>query len=477
MGRVRLFLRARLGWFIALALILLAGASVQAYRSVQTTRARAQALAALRTEGVTYGDLVYRVSATGSILPERQSNLFFLIPGTVREVLVESGDSVRAGQVLAHLDATSLRLAVQQAEDALAVAKLDRQKLLAGPAPGDVAVAQANLRSANAAVSDLLKGAGPEEVNIAQMQYDSLQSAYQQAADRYNGAVEAAEQDPGSAPPQQTLDLLKLNMEGAYYAAEIGRLQVELARQGAGQGTLSVAYARVAQAKAALDQIQAPISELQIRQADLAVAQAQLALDRAQLLAARAELVAPFDGVVAAVNLKVGEAVSGMSPAVVLLDTGRFHLDVTVDETDVAQLVAGQTVSVTVDALPGASLSGRVDRVAPAATSVGGIVNYAVRVLLDPTDVALHAGMSATARITVAEVKEVLLVPNWAIRRDRRSGQAYASLKVGDQLTDVPIETGLRGEAYTEVKSGVKAGDTAAVSTARDQLNVFGGGN
>ncbi len=477
MRRVGLLIRARLGWFIALALILLAGASYQAYRSYQTVRARTQALAALRTEAVAYGDLVYTVSATGSILPERQSNLFFLIPGTIREVLVKSGDSVRAGQVLARLDATSLQLAVQQAEDALAVAKLDRQKLLAGPTPGDVAVAKANLRSANAAASDLLKGAGQEQVNIAQMQYDSLQSAYQQAADRYNGAVEAAKQDPGSAPPQDNLDLLKLNMEGAYYAAEIGRLQVATAKQGADQGTLSVAYARIAQAKAALDQIQAPITELQSQQADLAVAQAQLALDQAQLVASRAELVAPFDGVVAAVNLKVGEATSSLSPAVVLLDIGQFHLDVTVDETDVAQLVAGQTVSVSVDALPGASLSGRVDRVAPTATSVGGIVSYAVRVLLDPTDVALHSGMSATARITVAEVKGALLVPNWAIRRDRRSGQAYASLKIGDQLVEVPIETGLRGETYTEAKSGVEAGDTAAVNTSREPISVFGGGN
>ena len=87
--------------------------------------------------------------------------------------------------------------------------------------------------------------------------------------------------------------------------------------------------------------------------------------------------------------------------------------------------------------------------------------------------------MSATAEIVAAEAHDVLRVPNWAIRRDRRTGQAYASLKIGDQLVEVPIETNLRGENYTEVTSGVKAGDIVAISTTREQINLFqdGGGN
>ena len=84
--------------------------------------------------------------------------------------------------------------------------------------------------------------------------------------------------------------------------------------------------------------------------------------------------------------------------------------------------------------------------------------------------------MSATAEIVVAEAHGVVLVPNWAIRRDRRTGQAYASVQQGGVLVEVPITTGLRGDAYTEVTSGVAAGDVAAVSTARDSIDLLGGG-
>jgi HlyD family secretion protein len=83
--------------------------------------------------------------------------------------------------------------------------------------------------------------------------------------------------------------------------------------------------------------------------------------------------------------------------------------------------------------------------------------------------------MSATAEIVVAEVHDAVLVPNWAIRRDRRTGQAYASLLRGEVLVEVPITTGLRGESYTEVAAGVEAGDVAAVSTARETFDLLGG--
>jgi len=148
---------------------------------------------------------------------------------------------------------------------------------------------------------------------------------------------------------------------------------------------------------------------------------------------------------------------------------------VNVDEVDVVLLGAGQLVSVTVDALPGVTLAGHVDRIAPTATTVGGLVNYLVRLSLDDSAEALRTGMSATASIRVAEVAEAILVPNWAIRRDRRTGQAYASLLRGDDLVEVPIVTGLRGAAYTEVLEGVAVGDVAAISTAREDLSLLGG--
>jgi len=463
-----------LGWLAVGAVIVAAVAGWALWQQNQSAQAQADELASRRTQTLTRGDLTASVSATGSLQAEQQINVSFLIPGTVAEVLVKSGDAVQAGQVLARLDAADLQLAVAQAEDALRIAELRRQKLLAGPSEDDIAIAKANVRAANAAAYDLQRGAGPQEAQIAKLNYDQAQENFRKLNEQYNNLVQFANDNPQFAPSQATLDQLKQNQENAYYQAEIARLQYEQARNPADPGALAAAYARIAQAQAQLDQLLAKPTQVQLDQADLAVAQAQLALDQAKNRLARAELRAPIAGVVSAVNIRVGEPAGTGAPAVVLLDTDRFQLDVTVNEVDVAQLAVGQPVKVTVEALPGAALTGKVQRIAPTSVVQGGAVNYVVRIVLDETQAGLRAGMSATVEVTVARVTDVVLAPNWAIRRDRQTGQAFLSIQRGDALVEVPIETGLRGEVLTEVVSGAQPGEVAAISTRRE-LPLGGG--
>jgi HlyD family secretion protein len=469
-------LRARLGWLLLAVVIVAAAGGYEYYRQRQAAQAREATLDSLRSEVIRRGSIRAVVSATGAILPETQTNLAFMLPGTVAEVLVEIGDEVRAAQVLARLDSTELLLGVQQARDALLVAELARQKLEAGPSAEEVAAAEANLRAAQIAARDAGRGAGEEEVAIARLRYDNLQADYRTLADQYNQLVQFGIDHPRLAPSADVLEPLKARMEAAYYAAEIARLQLEQLQE-VGRGPASVASAQVLQAQATLSQTLAAANVLQIEQADLRVIQARAALQRAELRLSHTEITAPHDGVVASVGVRPGEpAVGTAASAIVLLDATRFHLDVTVDEVDVARLSTGQAVTVRIDALPNSPVSGRVDRLSPLATGSGGLVNYVVRLALESTAAPLRAGMSATAEIVVAEVNDAVLVPNWAIRRDRRTGQAYASMMVENHLVELPIVTGLRGDAYTEVLEGVEPGETAAISTARDGLNLFGGG-
>lgn len=469
------FLRAQRGWLTLIAIAVSAVAGFVFWQQSQAAQAQAAERASRRTQVIERGDLVATVSATGSLQPEQQAGVAFLIPGTVAEVLVKTGDVVQAGQVLARLESTDLQLAVQQAEDALRIAELRLQKLRAGPDEDDIAIAKANVRAANAAAYDLQRGAGPEEAQIAKLNYDEALENFRKLNEQYNNLVQFAADNPQFAPPQEMLDQLKRNQENAYYQAEIARLQYEQAKNPADPGSLAVAYARIAQAQAQLDQLLAGPTQVQLEQAELAVAQAQLALDQAKTRLARAELRAPIAGIVSAVNIRVGEpAVAGV-PAVVLLDADRFRLEVTVNEVDVARLAVGQPVKVAVEALPDTPLTGRVERIAPVSVVQSGAVNYVVRILLDETEARLRAGMSATVEVTVARVTNVVLAPNWAIRRDRQTGQAYLSVQRGDELVEVPIETGLRGETLTEVISGAQPGDIAAVSIRREL--PIGGGN
>ena len=86
------------------------------------------------------------------------------------------------------------------------------------------------------------------------------------------------------------------------------------------------------------------------------------------------------------VNITRGGSSSGPRGAVMLVDTSRFHIDVSVDEIDIAKLKVGQAVTVSADALPDAPITGKIDRIAPVATNQAGVVSYQVRVKVDSTD-------------------------------------------------------------------------------------------
>ena len=199
-----------------------------------------------------------------------------------------------------------------------------------------------------------------------------------------------------------------------------------------------------------------------------ALAQAQLrnaeiALEQAKLRLKDAVLTAPFGGAIAELNLSVGQNVGagGLRAAIVLADLSSFHIDVGVDEGSVGALADEQPVVITVDALPDRELTGRVNRIAPVATEQGGIVNYKVVIGLDKTDAAVRGGMSANVDI-ITEVREnVLIVPNWTIRIDRATGQAYVNVRRGEKIEEVKITTGLRNTNESEVVSGLERGRRA----------------
>jgi HlyD family secretion protein len=261
--------------------------------------------------------------------------------------------------------------------------------------------------------------------------------------------------------------------------ARIAELRYHQAQGDPAYGPIAAAQAGVEQAEAALQRLLRGPSAEDVRIAELEVRQAQAALESARYNLAGAELIAPYAGFVAAVNLQVGDVVTSAVPAVVLADLSRYYLDVSVDEVDVALVEPSQTVSLTVDALPTMPLAAIVERVAPSSTvNEAGVVSYAVRLALDPGEAAeaLRGGMTATAAIIVDEVHDVIVVPNWAIRRDRDTGASYASVLRGGTVQEVPVELGLRDEAVSQVLAGLDVGDVVAVTTTPEQFDLFGAG-
>ena len=456
---------------IAGVIVLLIGGGAAYYFQRQAAQRAAEA-AALRTEAVATGDILSTVSASGSIAPEAQVNLNFASAGTVAEALVEVSEAVKKDQVLARLDTANLELAVAQAEQTYILQQANLEGLQTGPSESEIKAANAAVASANAAYAAAKQQADaqPDSLVIAQSNLDKVKEHLRVAQWAYDNMLNTwflKDYAPNS-PQAEVLKNAQTDYNVALADYNLKKAQINTS-------SLSAAYAQLTQAQANQAALEAGPSEAQLKAAKAQVEQARIALEIAKTNLEKATLKAPFAGVIAAANVKVGEAAGG-GPAFVLVDTSLFHIDVTVDEVDVARIDLGQQLTVTLDALPGEVINGKVDQIAPTATVNGGVVSYAVRLVLDATDAPLRAGMSATADIVVDRAEAVVLVPNWAIRRDRDTGQVLVSVLKDGQPLEVPVELGLRNESYSEVVEGVEAGDTVAVSTLREQLSFFGGG-
>jgi len=464
----------------------------------------------IRSAVVERGTVSVDVSTSGSVEPQARVSLAFEVPGRVVEVLVEMGDTVGAGDVLARLDSEQLALQVQQAEAALAAAESRLAQLQAGARSGEIAAVDANLRAAQARVSaaaanldQLEAGAGDAQIAAAQADLASAMTQQKAAEDMHDMTmtcvtIEMYGQEQTICPalgPIEEQARYGLNAADKALAAAQARLDETLAGADADQVRAAQANVRAAAAQrdaaqAQLDLLLAGASEDQIAATAALAAQAQAALDMAELMLERATLYAPFDGLVAVVNVTEGQMIGSGMPAVTLVDDSRFHVDVEVDEIDVAEITEGQPVEVTLDALPDVVLNGTVERIAPAAaglapmgiggaasmgaTGLGlaslsagmaspGAVSYDTTITLDETDAPMRAGMSVSAIVMVREMTDVLLIPTWVVRIDRDTGQTYVQRRAGEQTKRVDIQLGVRGNGVVQVLSGLEEGDVVVL--------------
>ncbi len=424
----------------------------------------------LRTGQVQRGTLEITVAASGNVAANQKAELRFASAGTVAEVLVDVGDYVAAGDVLARLNTDDLQRAVRQSELALEQAQLNLEQLTKTASEEDIALARLTLNQAaqSLEVARISKEVAQSQGNEMMRQ---ATTARDRASQNYHATRVRADQGeiPGGAADQAYLAYLE--MEGQL---GVTLLNAELQIQQSQDQWLR-AYNAYRQAQENMRRLEDGASDEQIQQANLQIEQTQLSLEQTQARLADALLKAPFAGVVAAVNLQTGQAPAGL-PAIVLVDDAQFFVDITVDETDVGKLALDQAVAVTLDAYPNTALQGQVERIAPAANSMGGVVTYPVRVRLSPDDrVQVRDGMTANVSINTSRKENVLLAPNWAIRTERTGGETfiYAYHLVDGELRRVAVTVGMRNEAFTEVLSGLEEGMTVALVTEERVLFDF----
>ncbi len=482
----------------------------------------------LREATVERGRVTATVNATGAIEPEALVTLTFGTTGTIQQVNVVRGQSVAVGDILASADTVELELAVQQAEDALRIQQLTLQQrqnsapseatLASAQADIDAAnanllVAQANLASAQAAVlqAQAQKAqvlAGPTAGQVASAEASLAQAQLQQknAQEAYNSTIQCftitlpdgseQEQCPGLGAPEEQARAALANANASLAAAEAQLADVQAgarysdvqaadaaiasAQAGvqAAEGNVAAAEANIARAEAAYARLLEPptadeiaILEAQVNSAETSMALAQLRLDQGRI-------IAPISGKVANVQINPGEQATPGAPALTIVNEGAFHITVNVDEIDIDQIALGQPVDITLDALPDTAVQGFISEIAPTSANTGGVVTYLVTINIEPPEgIVLRAGMSANASIVVEEIGEVVVVPNWAVRLDRETGEALVNVKQADgTISEIPVGIGLRNELSSEVTSGLNPGDVVVVTNEREGFSIFGGG-
>jgi RND family efflux transporter MFP subunit len=214
-----------------------------------------------------------------------------------------------------------------------------------------------------------------------------------------------------------------------------------------------------------------------LRQANLSLQKAETSLKKAKEDLMKTEILAPFSGMVVSIGLKEGEQLSSVDYssryAVHLVDTNEIEVDGVVDEIDIFKVKRGQKALISVDALPGKELPGEVTYISPFGNEKTGVINFKVTIHLDRpylerSGLNLKARLTATANIIVEEKKNVLLIPNGAIKGSR--GDYWTELVVNETKMTTEkrqIVIGLQNGLVTEVISGVKEGDKVVLEKAR----------
>lgn len=330
------------------------------------------------------------VTASGEVVSAQQAQMGLAMSGQVKTVEVVLGDAVQEGDILVSLEAASLAAGVAQAEAALEAARAQLAEVEAGARPEALAAAQAAYDGALAQYRKLEAGPTDEERRMALAALRKAEAALVQAQAAYDQI--AWMEEVAEMPQTLALQLATLDYESAL-------ANYQMVTRGASAEDLAVAWATVEGARAQLEMLQAGATPEQLAAAQASVAQAEAGLEVARAALSQATLTAPFAGTVADLQVSPGQIVLPGQVVLTLADLTQLQVETTdLSERDVSEVHVGQQSTVYVEAL-NEDLPGRVERVSPLASTVGGDVVYTVVIALGEQPEGLRLGMSVEVEI------------------------------------------------------------------------------
>lgn len=399
------------GWMLlGLLLAGLGGSGLLIQRQLQ--QQRAERLERL-TVPVQVVDLTQRLRVSGQVQPLRQVNVSPRESGRLAELLVDQGDEVVAGQLLARMDYGDLASGIRQAQARIQELQARLAEQQAGERPQVIAAAQARVDAARS------------QVDLAQRELERIQALVQA------GVVARSELDQRSARLEQAQADLRAAQQ------ELERLQL-----GSRPETLQQIQAQIAQAQAELAQRQSRLADTEVR--------------------------APFSGVVVQRFAEVGsfvapttaasDATAASSSSILALAQG-IEVRAEVPEAQIAQVRVGQPVEIRSLAYPDRVVQGRVKRIATATVVVREVTVFRVFVEPEPGADFLRTGMTVSVDFIGDPQPQALTVPSVAILREESQEGVLLLDPQSRQPVYRRVETGITQGGVTQILSGLQAGD------------------
>ena len=336
-----------------------------------------------RTATVERGSIIAAVNATGTINPTATAIVGSQVSGQVLEILADYNSNVKAGDILARLNAEQTR------------AKLDGAK--------------ADLAQANAL--NLIQKAQVEKVRA-----DIERSAATKADALANGRkADAVLSDAEKTLARQT----ELKNRGIASAVTLQQAQTAALTQRAAKDQA------LAQVRSVDAQIQSLAAELKVAETQVLSSQAQIAQKDAMVRQIEvdirnSDIRSPVEGVVIQRSIELGQSVAAslQAPTLFLVaqDLTKIEIYANVDEADVGRVLSGQQVTFSVTAFPAREFHGIVKTVRLGSQSVQNVVIYTAVIDVANADLALKPGMTATLRIFTERRENILRVSNAALR-------------------------------------------------------------
>jgi len=347
------------------------------------------------------GDLAKSVVATGKVTPIIKVEVKSKASGIVKKLLVDYGDKVKKGQLLAQLDKVEIEAQVDQSRAGLEAA-------------------QANMKSAQADLERAKVDAEGPDVPLLRRAYDRATGMAK------DGVVSAS-----------ALDDAEKNYEMALNKQNVSKAQVTVLR------------AKIAQAQAQVAQDQANLKQLeeQLSYTDIISPLDGIVLSRDVQLGDAVSSI-----------LVLG---SSATLVMTLGDTSEVYVKGKVDESDIGKVYLGQPARIKVESFKDKTFTGKVTKISPMGVEKDNVTTFEVRVSIQNPGGELKAEMTANAEIILEEHKSVLQIPEGAILydKDKKASVEIPSPKAKDGKSKLAVNIGISNGAKTEVLSGLKEGD------------------